>query len=302
MLSFVLVIITSIFLLLGQSPVKAQETPPVLPFDTPSPTPNQATPVSPLPSSVASPTSTPVVVGGSTTTSNFVNLQKQYLLLLEQYRAQEQTYTVAKAQYQQLNTLASQELAVQETRKLIDIRADVFLVYLDMLIDLLDQTKGIPLENKSPQLVKLRLLKETVQLHKSNNNVALDRFAVDQESQNFTNTIETLQSEAYYTLGLIRVGRVQQAVDKLLVVRDAVENDVMSRQLTSAQKAQKERGFNEIQLVIDNTNTEFTPIKKKVFTDTDIRSLGDFSGLTSELNPVFAGINQTIEYLQEIRK
>lgn len=301
-----LILIAIFALLFNSSVARAQEASPFLPFETPVSTPttdpNFATQVTPLPESTVAPESTPVVVSGAPQTNRLETLQKEYLLLLEQYRAQEQSHLVSKAQYAQLNTLASQELAVQDARKLIDIRASIFLIYLDMLEELLNQTKGIPLENKSPQLVKLRLLKETVLLHKNINNGALDRFALDNESLNFTKIIKNIEMESYYTLSLIRVGRVQQAFDKLLSVRTQVEENVMNRQLSSAQKAQKERGFAEIQREVDQTAGTFAPIKDETFSKMRIRDLGAFNGLTAELNPVFAGMNQTIQFLQEIRK
>ncbi len=289
----------------------AQNEEPWLPFpeETPSPSPtvtpdpNIATPVSPQPSASLNPEPDPTIIGGvPANVTRFENLQKKYFELLESYRTQEQIFTVAKAQYVQLNTLASQELAVKETRTLIDIRADIFIVYLDMLEEILSQTKGIPLENKTPQLVKIQLLRESVLLHKNINTSALDRLTLDAESLKFKATITNLQREAYYSLSLIRLGRVQHAFDKLLSVRAEVEKDVMGRDLSSSQRAQKERGFNEIQRTTDLTNTRLTPIASDVFKKQNVRSLGDFSSLTSELNPVFSGINQTVEFLQEIRK
>ena len=299
-----LILIAIFALFLNSGTARAQEFPTPSPSETftPTPNPNIATPVTPLPEATLAPGSTPVVISGAPQSTVLDTLQKEYLLLLEQYRAQEQNFTIAKGQYQQLNTLASQELAVQEARKLINIRADIFLIYLEMLEEMLNQTKGIPLENKSPQLVRLRLLQETVLLHKNINSGALDRFAVDNESLNFTNIIKNIETEAYYTLSLIRVGNVQQAFDKLVTVQSAVNEDVMGRQMSSAQLAQKERGFAEIQREIDRTSTIFAPIKNEVFGKMNVRDLGGFNGLIAQLSPVFAGMNQTIQFLQEIRK
>jgi hypothetical protein len=67
-------------------------------------------------------------------------LEMTYLTQLENYRRQEQSYLIAVNQYHQLNTLASQEVAVVETKKLLTMRADVLLTYIDILDERLNQT------------------------------------------------------------------------------------------------------------------------------------------------------------------
>lgn len=229
-------------------------------------------------------------------------LQATYFGQLEAYRNQEQNYLVAVNQYHQLNTLASQEVAVSETRQLLSLRADVFLTYIEILDEMLNQGKGIPIENKAPERVVLSLLREKVLTHKNAVLASQDRFALDAEAANFLATYKELESHTYYTLSLIKVGDMQVAFDKSKVVRDAVKSYVDAQPLSTAVKAEKERGFAEIERNLQATEILFTPIKKDVFKPTQTTTLGDYTLLSSELNPVYSQINQIYTFLQEVRK
>ncbi|MEO8581206.1 MAG: hypothetical protein ABI425_01355 [Patescibacteria group bacterium] len=230
------------------------------------------------------------------------SLQQTYFAQLEEYRNQEQKYLVAKNQYHQLNTLASQEVAVAETRQLLSLRANVFLTYIEILDELLNQGKGIPLENKNPERVFLSLLTDKVQIHKSAVESAQNRFAIDQESINFAPTYKLLESHTYYILSLIKLGDMQVAYDKLLIARDVVKSYVQDQTLSTAVRAEKDRGFDEIERNIKVMDKTFTPIKTKVYSSSENKNLSAYSQLSSELSPVYAQINQVIQFLEEVRK
>lgn len=230
------------------------------------------------------------------------NLQNTYFGQLELYRNQEEKYFVAVGQYHKLNTLASQEVAVAETRQLLALRADVLITYIDILDEQLSQARGIPLENKSPERIALTLLKEQVQTHKTAVMNAKDRFELDKVSTSFLVTFSSLQSHTYYILSLIKVGSMQIAYDKLLVTRNAVQEYVNTQPLSTAVKAEKDRGFAEISRNIVSIDTTFTPIKTQLYSSPGKRSLSDYTQLTGSLSPVYAQINQVIAFLEEIRK
>lgn len=229
-------------------------------------------------------------------------LTSTYFGQLENYRNQEQNYLVAVNQYHQLNTLASQEVAVAETRQLLSLRADVLLTYLEILDEQLNQGKGIPLENKAPERVSLTLLREKVQTHRSSVQAAQDRFAVDTEAQNFLTTYNEIQSHTYYILSLIKLGDMQVAFDKTQLARNAVKTYVEALPLSTAVRAEKQRGFDEIERNIQNIEIIFTPLKSEVYTSPGSKDLSQYSQLSSRLSPVYAQINQVIQFLEEVRK
>lgn len=229
-------------------------------------------------------------------------LETTYFGQLEQYRNQEQLYIVAKNQYLQLNTLASQELAVKEARTLLSLRADVLTTFLEILKEKLAAAKGVPLENKNPELITISLLLEQVKLHKQRVEAAQDRFAIDQESQNFSGTVMELESHTYYILSLIKVGTVQEAYDKLIVVKNAVRAYVDQQPLTNTQKSEKERGFAEIDRTIQTLDTSFTPVRNELYGSPGSGDLSTYSNLSKRLNPAYANLNQIIQFLEEIKK
>lgn len=246
--------------------------------------------------------SDPTVIPQQIDENKIPNLQTTYFSQLENYRNAEQRYIVAKNQYLQLNTLASQELAVSETRQLLSLRCDIFSTYIDILDEMLNQGKGIPLENKNSERITLSLLKDKVKINKTAVEGALDRFAVDQESINFAPTFSEIESHTYYILSLIKLGNMQVAYDKLIITHDAIKEYVESQQLSTAVRAEKERGFEEIDRNMALIPTLFTPVKTKVYLSPGSGDLGRYSSLSSDLNPVFAQINQVIQFLEEVKK
>lgn len=244
----------------------------------------------------------PTVIPQQDNTLKIEQLQNTYFSQLEEYRNQEQAYIVARNQYLQLNTLASQELAVNETRNLLSLRADVFITYLDILKEMLIAAKGIPLENKNPEIITIGLLSDQVKVHKTKVESAQDRFAVDQESVSFEPTVTQLESHTYYILSLIKMGNMQEAYDKLLVVRQATKTFVENQPLTNSQKSEKARGFAEIDRTVSSTDSVFTPLKVRLYGSPGQGSVGSYSELSTSLTPVYAQINQVIQFLEEIRK
>lgn len=271
---------------------------------TPTPTvdPQQATQISPTPT--FSPPSSDVVIlaGPIPDEEQFANVQRQYLSLLEQYRIQEQTYKIAREQYYQLNTLASQELVLREGKSLLTIRANVLLTYVQMIEWKLSQTRGIPLENKNSHLVTIGLLREQIQIHKSNIQASSDRLFFDDELRNFSQIYQTVQSQSYYALSLMKVGNMQSAYDKLLVVRDAVKADTDQRELSTSIRAEKQRGFDEIDRRLQRINTDMEPIKTDIYTGRRGFSVGHLSDLSKALSSPYSQMSQTRSLLQEIRK
>lgn len=228
-------------------------------------------------------------------------LETEYFRLLEQYRQQEQTYFVAKNQFLQLNTLAAQEVAIKETKAALDVRAQVLLTYIDILTQMLQQTTGIPLEQKNPQLVNLSLIRDQVLLHQNSVKAASDRVSVDAEADRFIPILTTLTKDVYFTLSLIRIGRVQTAIDKLTVVRNAVGQELDGRNLPSSQQAQKQRGLQEIDRTQQSIEQEFGPIAQATFSRQTESSLQSLTNLSTALTKTFTLIYQNVRFLEEIR-
>ena len=247
-------------------------------------------------------TPTPNIEEAVDNSAAIADRQNDYFRLLEQYRNQEQAFEVARAQYLQLNTLASQELAVKEARQLLSTRADIFLTYLQLIELNLEQTTGIPLENKKAQLVGLTLLQEQVKVHKNTVLNASDRINLDQESSNFKDMIKLIQQQSYYSISLIRLGKLQTSYDKLLVLRSAVESEMIERKLSAGALAEKQRGLDEIDRTIELTNQDMAILREAVFIKRQINSVGQLSSLSQSLSKPYSQIRQAMTFLQEIRK
>jgi hypothetical protein len=150
--------------------------------------------------------------------------------------------------------------------------------------------------------VALSLLKEQVQTHKTAVQSAQDRLSVDNEAAHFLTTFRELESHTYYTLSLIKLGNMQVAYDKLKVTRDAVKAYVDTRPLSNTVRAEKQRGFDEIERNIQNADALFTPVKTEFYQQPGRGDLSSYSKLSTALNPVYAQINQVVQFLEEVKK
>lgn len=226
--------------------------------------------------------------------------QTEYLKLFEQYRLEEQEYSVARAQFMQLNTLASQEVALRATRNVLRTRAEILYLYTMMLEMQLNQTTGIPVENKSPELVSLNLLKEKILRHRTNVNNSPDRFFLDQESNSFIPTIQEIQQHSYFTQNLLKIGRSQTALDKIRFARTEIISTLQTPALSSFQRSQLDRASQEIDRSINEIDQGISKVKSDIFPKSGRGTLSDVTQASKNLSAPYAQMNQALEFLREL--
>lgn len=236
------------------------------------------------------------------TDQSLPTLRSKYLAFIQQYRDQEQRYIRAKSQYQQLQTLASQEEVIRETRQLLTIRADIYATYLDILDEELNQALGIPIEKKNSQRVSISLLNDKVAIHRTNVQTITDRFAMDQEVDRFSASVDELHNTAAATYSMIKIGQMQIAIDKLKLVTAEVRTYVFNQDLPANTAAEKTRGFNEIDRVTAQLEINFKTISDKFYANPNQASISSYNQLTTQLTTPYAELNRVVEFLEEIKQ
>jgi hypothetical protein len=111
-----------------------------------------------------------------------------------------------------------------------------------------------------------------------------------------------IQQQAYYSVSLIRLGKMQTAYDKLSVLRSAVENEMVGRKLSAGILAEKQRGLDEIDRTIESTNQDMSVLREVVFIKKQITSVGQLSSLSQTLSKPYSQMRQAVAFLQEVRK
>ena len=227
-------------------------------------------------------------------------LADDYRVLLEQYREAEREYFIAKEQYLKLFTLASQETAVNQARQAMLLRIDVLITYISMLSEMLEDTTGIPLENKQPLLVELNILVDELSRHKVETENAVDKVAIDREADSFSVFFPDITAKSYQALAYIRYGRLMTAFDKMQVVYSALSSEIKQSQSSTRVKAEKERGLEEVKRNLEQLNSALAAAKIAVFGKFKPQKK-EYLSIEQQLGPVFSLMRLTQSHLLELR-
>lgn len=218
-----------------------------------------------------------------------------YRQSLEEYRSQERLYTVAYDQYVNLRTLATLEDLVIKTKAISLIRDQTLINYLELLKLNLYGSEGIELSVKNKYLdlltEKIKFLKkhqEDLQGKSSQSEVqlSLDDF----------NQLSDLNKISQQILALLTLSRFQRIYDLALPLKKDIDKFLNVAE-TSALSAAV-RASEETNKTLNRAETNLNLLREKSKNPNSLESL--YNNLTTELNPVYINLSQSLAYLEEL--
>lgn len=257
---------------------------------------------------VATPTQSDETVATSTPQATPAEIEAattRYFSAVETYRLEENRYSLARDQYYQLNTLASQDEAIRRSREVLRARADVLQAYFSYLRLILQNTKGIDLDDKAAADQRLQLWQEELESYVQQIPLLTDRQQVNAAFDLLNTRSDEIQSSAYGTLVLIKIGEIQTATDTAGILhqrtKDAVEN---STTLSAAQAEISQRGLAEIVTLLQRANNNtFTLIEDYREQRTrDNFSESSYRSFQTNAEFSYLQLRQILDYLREIQK
>jgi hypothetical protein len=234
-------------------------------------------------------------------TQRIEQLRILYRDQVEAYRNSEKNYSIAKANYFQVQTLAALEEAVQATKKVMIDRSAVMITYLELIDSVLIETNGIELNLKNQSHTELIGLIQLLKIHQENIQVSNDRNAMAILSDDFEPIAESYQSAVYKTLSLIRIGKIQEVRDKAEIIEADIQQFHLSQDVSEATILRRARAYDQIENDFDTINSQLFKLNESFL---EARRQGFsrsfYERILTNLSPIFAEISRSLDHLEEL--
>ena len=148
--------------------------------------------------------------------------RQDYLFQFANYNDAHDVYRTAKEAYQKFGTIASQQEAIQATKKVLSLRAEVLRTHFELLkltlIDLQYMDEGL----RIAQIGKIEATQAFLTTHKNNIEKTNSTSEVNAESLRIERESEAMNDLAYESLTLILTGQAQGLETRTRLLLDSV--------------------------------------------------------------------------------
>lgn len=255
------------------------------------------------------PASTPVASEspsvGETESVELQNLRQQYRTQLGIYRTDERDFTLARDQFNQLQTLAALETVVRATRKVMLSRLDVLQTHLQIVRYILDQTAGIDVAEKNQLLAELDGSLSELRAHQEKVDKAVDRPGVNQVSYEFLTVGGRASTASYKGLSYIAYGRLQTVYDKTLAIRDEISQYIETQEANGLRLGERRRALAQTNLSLDDTRGKLAAVRQSFQPSRGRESqftATNYGVTLQSLTAVYADLNRNLTLLREVVK
>jgi hypothetical protein len=246
--------------------------------------------------SVALAQNSPAITEKKSIVNEIAEVRRTYKGQLAEYRTAESKFTITKTQFEQLGTLASLEVAVQDTREVMFLRNQALLTYLKLMELELLEADGINLEEKNIALDGTRTLQKSFTTHQASVKKAVNRVAVGLAADDFEILAPQVAVLSKYVADLLRVGQLQTIYDQsVTLVAETDPQDAGADQ--SLKLNEKIRAHAEIKKLMSEVGFDLKFIWDEI---REARFDGKPSKIDREISSVYAGLSQTLAFLEEI--
>lgn len=230
-------------------------------------------------------------------------LRTLYRNQVEVYRNAEKTFQIAKAQYEQVQTLQALEEAIIATRSVMFERTKVLITYLELLEAILTDTNGIELQLKQETTQELTNVIMALKIHQETVQVAKERQEVASLADDFEPIATSYESIAYKTVSLIRIGKIQTVKDKAEIIYKDIVEEHSSQEVSTLTKSKRERAYQEIERTFKLINDALATINLDVLeSSTSGFGTSFYENILGELNPLYAQLSLSLDHLSELVK
>lgn len=231
-------------------------------------------------------------------TERINQLRQEYRGYLEKYRADDREYQIANEQYLQLGTLVSLETAVRATRQAMLSRNQVLSTYLTILQIQLEDATGVSLENKERVLTRLEAMIAELTAFEAQIEVAQDRSQVTNVAADFMLLSPQIEDVAYQAQTLLAASRLQAVFDTATSLGEEVYQATSDS--GSLRQAERDRAYAEIRSNLTQSRVAIDEANTLVARENASFSRTGFSRTLRDLGSSYAGLSQTLAYIQEL--
>lgn len=172
-----------------------------------------------------------------------------YQAEVEDYRKKEREFSLAKAEYEQLQTLLALEKAVQSTQVVMLARTKVLITYLEMVRLAIDNSTGIDLPLKAGLQARLDQRVDQLRQHQQVVSTSDNRQAVAARADEFAQLNAPIRSETQLVLNTMALGKVQTLVDKIGILYADVKEYYKTNPGSAVASAQRARAYGQVDVI-----------------------------------------------------
>jgi len=227
------------------------------------------------------------------------DLTIEYKNLLNTYVQAEADFKFAQAQYNQLQTLAAMEEAIEASKKVFIARDEVLIRYAKILKLKLYLTYGVYLPRKQAQIDQLDELIGQLEIHLQATQAVTTRDELMQTTSDFELLGTQLQAQVQLTTPLFSLGKLQTTFDKTENLIAQIKQNVADSDLSAADKATKQRWLKlvndkqaEAKVQLDAFNG---PPQYEILRGEQVEVIPE-----GDTNSIYALLSQVLSYLEEI--
>jgi len=225
-----------------------------------------------------------------------------YQANFEKYKTSEREYYLAKAQYKQLFTLASLESAVVSTRQVMQDRADVLIIYEELLAASLVDSTGAELSMKQKTLEELQSQIGELKAHKDVVAASQDRAAVYRAGIDFSLLLPKLRNTAYETLSQIVIADVQRVYDKTVTYYADLKKLQAETEISPIKEEERKRAYGETDALMDSIGDSLDKIRTSINESNRSLNYGEYTRIVRDLSRVHSQLAQAMDFLNELER
>lgn len=193
--------------------------------------------------------------------------RQKYRVAAEAYQQSYRDYSLAKAQFQKLGTLAALEEAVMKTRQALLDRNRLLLIFFELIHLELRASVGVDEERRQDALSKVENFQSELKAQELLIQNSQDRVALVERVKWFLANAEQLRSSGFYVRALLLSGRLYIGYQQALSLYNETKALHQSQQVDSFMTAQRQRAYTEVDAQIELVNAQWTKIQELLFAE-----------------------------------
>ena len=223
-------------------------------------------------------------------------IKESYRGELTEYRDAEKEFTIAKDQYQQLQTLASINKVTEAARKVFTLRDQVLITYLNLQRNNIYAAEGIELSLKELVISRIEVEGRWLVDHKNRVETMLDRSQFNSLADEFTAKEDDFKEVSDQAAMILGLGNLQDVFDRLVLVRKDIF-DIEAKSST----ADRTRASKETDRLLSEVKAQLEEIWIELGENIQENKAGGFaSNSVKTFDPVYANLNKTVSFLEEL--
>lgn len=226
-------------------------------------------------------------------------IRAQYRAAIQKYQQSYRTFTLARATYQQLGTLAALEDAVAATRQVLGDRVRVLIIFFDLLH--LELRAGVGMDPERKQLALRRIETLRTELTEQEQLIAnsQDRVAILARVTAYLESADTIETHSHYVRALLLTGRLYWGYQDSRSLYQEIKDSQAAQGGSTLLQAQRQRAYGEIDALIVQIDEQWQTVYQKLYEEGD-KSQSWYQEFVVLLSQLQSDILRLFSYLAEV--